>query len=144
MNSKILAIVIGFVIVGSVVAAILLQQNQNMQETSTNSVFNTTNSNVSRDDTDTNTMDEQITEQNTIEGITRATVSANNTISSCYIIYSGKVYRIPSDFANQHPGGRTEITGSCGKDITNNFNQAPHDFSAKNMLDTFYIGELLD
>jgi len=77
-------------------------------------------------------------------GITKSIVEQNNTIDSCLVIYQGSVYKIPSDWVKNHPGGIQEITDSCGKDITEIFNQGQHDFNAKYMLSSFYISELIE
>jgi cytochrome b involved in lipid metabolism len=74
--------------------------------------------------------------------ISKATVESNNTIDSCYVIYNNQVYRIPETWAEDHPGGSSNIINSCGKDITQMFNQAPHGSRADNILNSYLIGEL--
>jgi hypothetical protein len=76
--------------------------------------------------------------------ISLSTVRANNTIQSCFVIYEDKVYRIPTSWICEHPGGRNEIESRCGQDVTFIFNQGQHGRAEENQLSTYYIGELAD
>jgi len=79
-----------------------------------------------------------------VKGYTREDVTVANTIDNCLLIIEDSVYSIPSTFADEHPGGSSEITGSCGKDITEDFRgQDDHTSEdATKMLEQFYAGVL--
>jgi hypothetical protein len=54
-------------------------------------------------------------------GYTMAKVKENNSASSCWSIINGNVYDL-TKWISSHPGGRSAITGICGRDGTSTFN----------------------
>ena len=60
-------------------------------------------------------------EVTTQAGYTMAKVKENNSASSCWSIISGNVYDL-TKWISSHPGGRSAITGICGRDGTSTFN----------------------
>jgi predicted heme/steroid binding protein len=86
-----------------------------------------------------------------IEPITLAQVAEHNTRDDCWMAIDGKVYDVTSFMT--HPGGAA-IAEGCGKDASSLFNQrtredgstvgsgTPHSSNARNLLPTYYIGDL--
>ena len=60
-------------------------------------------------------------EVTTQAGYTMAKVKENNSASSCWSIINGNVYDL-TKWISSHPGGRSAITGMCGRDGTSTFN----------------------
>jgi len=60
-------------------------------------------------------------EVTTQAGYTMEKVRENNSASSCWSIISGNVYDL-TKWISSHPGGRSAITGICGRDGTSSFN----------------------
>jgi cytochrome b involved in lipid metabolism len=54
-------------------------------------------------------------------GYTMEKVRENNSASSCWSIINGNVYDL-TKWISSHPGGRSAITGICGRDGTSTFN----------------------
>ena len=73
-------------------------------------------------------------------------VATHNSETDCWLVIEGKVYNVTS-FIPNHPGGKAILAG-CGKDATVLFNErptndkGPHPEQARELLATFYIGEL--
>jgi cytochrome b involved in lipid metabolism len=60
-------------------------------------------------------------EVTTQAGYTMDKVRQNNSASSCWSIINGNVYDL-TKWISSHPGGRSAITGLCGRDGTSSFN----------------------
>jgi hypothetical protein len=60
-------------------------------------------------------------EVTTQTGYTMEKVRENNSASSCWSIINGNVYDL-TKWISSHPGGRSAITGICGRDGTSSFN----------------------
>lgn len=60
-------------------------------------------------------------EVTTQAGYTMEKVRENNSASSCWSIINGDVYDL-TKWISSHPGGRSAITGICGRDGTSSFN----------------------
>jgi hypothetical protein len=60
-------------------------------------------------------------EVTTQAGYTVDKVRENNSASSCWSIINGNVYDL-TKWISSHPGGRSAITGICGRDGTSSFN----------------------
>jgi len=60
-------------------------------------------------------------EVTTQAGYTMEKVRENNSASSCWSIINGNVYDL-TKWISAHPGGRSAITGICGRDGTSSFN----------------------
>ncbi|XVF03167.1 hypothetical protein REPUB_Repub04eG0237700 [Reevesia pubescens] len=67
--------------------------------------------------------------------------SQHNTKDDCWIIVDGKVYDVTS-YLDEHPGGDDVVLEATRKDATDDFEDAGHSKSAKELLETFCIGEL--
>ncbi|KAL1556583.1 Cytochrome b5 isoform A [Salvia divinorum] len=67
--------------------------------------------------------------------------SQHNTSEDCWITIDGKVYDV-SSYLDEHPGGDDVILGATGKDATDEFEDAGHSKTARELLETFCIGEL--
>lgn len=135
------------VVVGAVVILLNNSSAQNLNTTSSQAQENTNNTNTTQQTQPVRQdASEAVEEDSYFEAdgtVSRATVSNNDTIDSCLVIYSNKVYEIPSSWASQHPGGSAEITNNCGIDITNLFNSVgDHNSNAERMLQDFYLAEL--
>ncbi|KAJ6899730.1 cytochrome b5 [Populus alba x Populus x berolinensis] len=65
----------------------------------------------------------------------------HNTPQDCWIVIDGKVYDVGS-YLDEHPGGDDVILATTGKDATDEFEDAGHSKSARELLETFFIGEL--
>ena len=81
-----------------------------------------------------------------------AEISKHNKTADCWMLISGKVYNVTSYFGS-HPGGNTTMSPTCGTDATSAYatrdpyaktgsNRIKHSSTAKNMLDSYYIGDL--
>ena len=79
-------------------------------------------------------------------------ISKHNKQSDCWILVSGRVYNITSFFGS-HPGGNATMTATCGTDATDAYmTKDPnatstsggrnHSSSARNMLASYYLGNL--
>ncbi|KAB2048031.1 hypothetical protein ES319_A13G086800v1 [Gossypium barbadense] len=65
----------------------------------------------------------------------------HNTKDDFWIVIDGKVYDVTS-YLDEHPGGDDVVLESTGKDATDDFEDAGHSKSAKELLQSFCIGEL--
>jgi cytochrome b involved in lipid metabolism len=74
-------------------------------------------------------------------------VAKHNTNADCWLIINNKVYNV-SDYASSHPGGARNILNYCGKEATEAFDTKggrgdTHSSSAYNLLNKYYIGDLV-
>ncbi|KAJ8760419.1 hypothetical protein K2173_015086 [Erythroxylum novogranatense] len=67
--------------------------------------------------------------------------SQHNTKDDCWIVIDGMVYDV-SSYLDEHPGGDDVVLATTGKDATDEFEDAGHSKSARELLETFCIGEL--
>ncbi|XP_061973989.1 cytochrome b5 isoform X2 [Populus nigra] len=63
----------------------------------------------------------------------------HNTPQDCWVVIDGKVYDVGS-YLDEHPGGDDVILATTGKDATDEFEDAGHSKSARELLETFFIG----
>ncbi|XP_045468315.1 cytochrome b5-like [Harmonia axyridis] len=68
---------------------------------------------------------------------------ANHDKSRTWIIIYNYVYDVTS-FLNEHPGGEDLILAEAGKDATQPFLDAQHSTEAREMLQKYLIGEIID
>ncbi|KKP69367.1 hypothetical protein A2X44_04410 [candidate division CPR3 bacterium GWF2_35_18] len=74
-------------------------------------------------------------------------IATHNSEDDCYLIIEDKVYNVTS-FISSHPGGQAILQG-CGTDATTLFetkpmgSNTPHSQSARNLLQSYYIGDLI-
>ncbi|PSR88379.1 Cytochrome b5 like [Actinidia chinensis var. chinensis] len=67
--------------------------------------------------------------------------SQHNSKDDCWVVIDGKVYDV-STYLEEHPGGDDVLLGATGKDATDEFEDAGHSKSARELMETFCIGEL--
>ena len=85
-------------------------------------------------------------QQSSGKAYTLEEVSEHDSENDCWMVINGKVYDITS-FVNSHPGGE-EILDGCGIDATQLFETrpsgsgTPHSESARNTMESYYIGNL--
>ncbi|EXB44868.1 putative cytochrome b5 isoform 2 [Morus notabilis] len=72
---------------------------------------------------------------------TMAEASDHNTKDDCWVVIDGKVYDV-SSYLDDHPGGDDVVLAATGRDATEDFEDAGHSKSAKELMETFCIGEL--
>jgi len=62
---------------------------------------------------------------------------------SIWVVIHDKVYDI-TKFMDEHPGGEEILIENAGKDATENFEDVGHSSDAREMLDSYYVGEIHD
>ncbi|KAK6921884.1 Cytochrome b5-like heme/steroid binding domain [Dillenia turbinata] len=67
--------------------------------------------------------------------------SQHNTKNDCWIVIDGKVYDV-SPYLDDHPGGDDVVLEVTGKDAKEAFEDAGHSQDARELMETFCIGEL--
>ncbi|KAK6931365.1 Cytochrome b5-like heme/steroid binding domain [Dillenia turbinata] len=67
--------------------------------------------------------------------------SQHNTKNDCWIVIDGKVYDV-STYLDDHPGGDDVLLEVTGKDAKEAFEDAGHSQDARELMETFCIGEL--
>ncbi len=83
-------------------------------------------------------------EVTTQSGYTMDKVRQNNSASSCWSIINGNVYDL-TKWINSHPGGRSAITGICGRDGSSTFNGKHRgDGGPASILSGYLLGPLAD
>ncbi|KAL8157363.1 cytochrome b5 [Apium graveolens] len=68
-------------------------------------------------------------------------VSLHNSQDDCWVTIDGKVYDV-SSYMDEHPGGDDVLLAATGKDATDEFEDAGHSKSARELMESFCIGEL--
>lgn len=63
--------------------------------------------------------------------------------NKCIIIINNNVYNI-TEYLRKHPGGEDILLNLNGKDATDEFNDIGHSNGARNILEKYKIGTLLD
>ncbi|CAB53082.1 Cytochrome b5 [Schizosaccharomyces pombe] len=74
--------------------------------------------------------------------ITVEEVLKHNTRDDLYIVVKDKVYDI-SKFLDAHPGGEEVLVDLAGRDASGPFEDVGHSEDAQELLEKFYIGNLL-
>ncbi|KAL5553597.1 hypothetical protein UlMin_040998 [Ulmus minor] len=67
--------------------------------------------------------------------------SQHNTNDDCWLVIDGKVYDV-STYLDDHPGGDDLLLAATGRDATEDFEDAGHSKTARELMETFFIGEL--
>ncbi|KAK9277382.1 hypothetical protein L1049_006925 [Liquidambar formosana] len=67
--------------------------------------------------------------------------SEHNTKDDCWVVIDGKVYDVTT-YLDEHPGGDDVFIEVTGKDAADEFEDAGHSKSARELMETFCIGEL--
>ncbi|XP_063358103.1 cytochrome b5-like [Cydia amplana] len=74
---------------------------------------------------------------------TRAEVSSYNQKDNNVIIIHNHVYDVKA-FLDEHPGGHEVLVNVVGKDATEDFDDIGHSLDAKELMNKYRIGELVD
>lgn len=67
--------------------------------------------------------------------------SEHNSAGDCWVVIAGKVYDV-SSYLEDHPGGDDVLLEVTGKDATDEFEDAGHSKSARELMESFFVGEL--
>ncbi|PIM99080.1 Cytochrome b5 [Handroanthus impetiginosus] len=67
--------------------------------------------------------------------------SQHNTSDDCWVVVDGKVYDVTT-YLDEHPGGDDVLLGAAGQDATEEFEDAGHSKTARELMEQFFIGEL--
>ncbi|KAI4483272.1 hypothetical protein M0804_008327 [Polistes exclamans] len=86
---------------------------------------------------------ENVTDSSTVKYYTRAEVAKYNTAKSAWIIIHDKVYDV-TNFVKQHPGGEEVVLEHAGRDGTEPFEDIGHSSDAREMMEPYKIGELVE
>ncbi|KAL7148903.1 hypothetical protein ABFS83_05G004400 [Erythranthe nasuta] len=73
--------------------------------------------------------------------ITMKEASEHNTAEDCWVVIDGKVYDV-SAYLDEHPGGDDVLLKATGKDATEEFEDAGHSKTARELMEEFCIGEI--
>jgi cytochrome b involved in lipid metabolism len=77
--------------------------------------------------------------------LTSAELVKHNSVNSCWLLISGKIYDVTT-YMNSHPGGVAEVLNTCGTDATAAYasrgGTGTHSSSANADLAMYYIGDL--
>ncbi|XP_019057801.1 PREDICTED: cytochrome b5 [Tarenaya hassleriana] len=65
----------------------------------------------------------------------------HNKQDDCWLVIDGKVYDVTS-YMEEHPGGDDVLVAATGKDATDDFEDAGHSQSARELMEQYCIGEL--
>ncbi|ORZ02435.1 cytochrome b5 [Syncephalastrum racemosum] len=68
-------------------------------------------------------------------------VAAHNTKNDLWVTIHNKVYDI-SKFVQEHPGGEEVLLDEAGKDATEAFEDIGHSDEAREILESYLVGEL--
>lgn len=74
---------------------------------------------------------------------TLSEIQQHSTLDDCWMVIFDKVYNI-TDFVFEHPGGDFILLEYAGRDATHAFLSSRHGSSAYKMLDSYWIGILVD
>ena len=101
-----------------------------------------TNSTDNTSDANTNTSNVVVnTPKPTSLTLTSAMVAQHNTAGDCWVTASNNVYNVTS-YIRSHPGGQSNITQYCGKDIAAAFAGQGHSAKASNIFASYKIGSI--
>ncbi|XP_021910387.1 cytochrome b5 [Carica papaya] len=67
--------------------------------------------------------------------------SSHNTKDDCWVVIDGKIYDVTT-YLDEHPGGDDVVLAVTGKDATDEFEDAGHSKTARELMENFFIGEL--
>ncbi|KAL0408753.1 UNVERIFIED_CONTAM: cytochrome isoform A [Sesamum radiatum] len=68
--------------------------------------------------------------------------SEHNTKDDCWVVIDGKVYDV-SSYLDEHPGGDDVLLRATGKDATDEFEDAGHSKTARELMEQYCIGNLI-
>ncbi|KAI3957785.1 hypothetical protein MKX01_007616 [Papaver californicum] len=67
--------------------------------------------------------------------------SKHNTKQDCWLILDAKIYDV-TKYLDDHPGGDDVLVNATGRDAIEDFDFVGHSKSARELMDTYLIGEL--
>ncbi|KAJ7953934.1 cytochrome b5-like [Quillaja saponaria] len=67
--------------------------------------------------------------------------SKHKTKDDCWVVIDGKIYDV-SSYLDEHPGGDDVVLDATGRDATDDFEDAGHSKSARELMEKYFIGEL--
>lgn len=145
-------VILILIIAGIITTVFLLQREKGAEIASTNTE-KTTNQNTASEAPPTTTpipeTDPNVKTYTMAEVRKHGPESWDNGDSSplCWMVIHDKVYEIPDNFVETHPGGHVIYEG-CGTDATTFFETrpqgtgTPHSANARDILEKYYIGDL--
>ncbi|KAI5057373.1 hypothetical protein GOP47_0027388 [Adiantum capillus-veneris] len=68
-------------------------------------------------------------------------VSEHSSPQDCWLVIGGKVYDV-TRFLEEHPGGDDVLLSATGKDATDDFEDVGHSNTAREMLESYYVGDI--
>lgn len=163
MNNKVIAGIVGLLLVVGVSYAVMSNKNtpegdnDDTYKTS-QQVTNTKNDEVDDADGDNDDAKSGVTVEvnpgsvvkpnitvettKTVKTFTMAEVQQHNSVSSCYTVVNGSVYDV-TPWISKHPGGEKAIASMCGKDASAAYDRQ-HNTQARpaSELASFKIGTL--
>ncbi|CAO3625235.1 unnamed protein product [Cunninghamella blakesleeana] len=74
---------------------------------------------------------------------TLAEVNQHHTRDDLWLVIDNKVYNI-TDFVLEHPGGEAALFEEAGKDATESFDNVDHTEEARELLDRYLIGTIVE
>ncbi|XP_051164248.1 cytochrome b5 [Leptopilina boulardi] len=73
----------------------------------------------------------------------REEVAKYNDSKETWLIIHNNVYNVTA-FLNEHPGGEEVLLELAGKDATESFEDVGHSSDARQMMEPFKVGEIID
>ncbi|XP_055921813.1 cytochrome b5 [Eupeodes corollae] len=74
---------------------------------------------------------------------TRAEVTKHNTNKDCWLVIHNNIYDVTA-FLNEHPGGEEVLLEQAGRDGTESFEDVGHSSDAREMMNKYKVGELVE
>ncbi|KPJ00364.1 PREDICTED: cytochrome b5-like [Papilio xuthus] len=74
---------------------------------------------------------------------TRKEIAERDTKAETVFVIANKVYDV-TKFVDDHPGGHEILVNVAGKDASEQFEDAGHSLDAKELMQKYYIGELVE
>lgn len=145
--------VISLLIIAGIITTVILLRNENNTEVASTNTEQTKNQNTASEAppaaTPTPETDPNVKTYTMTEVRKHGPESWDNGDSSplCWMVIRDKVYEIPDNFIETHPGGHVIYDG-CGTDATTFFETrpqgsgTPHSANARSILEKYYIGDL--
>lgn len=67
--------------------------------------------------------------------------SQHNTREDCWVVIHGKVYDV-TKYLDEHPGGDDVLLTAIGRDSTEDFEDAGHSKTARELMQDYFVGEI--
>lgn len=143
------AIILIFLVVPIIGVVIYIRKGDSTQTTNSNIPSSSNQDNTNQIVTAPPEIDPNVETYTMTEVRKHGPESWDNGDSSplCWMVISDKVYEIPDNFVETHPGGHVIYEG-CGTNATTFFETrpqgtgTPHSADARKLLENYYIGDL--